>query len=106
MDKTIGRASLQGWLIALLDTGYEKLQEWTTDAGNTVTVYQNKAEGKLVVLFTYGDTGQWVALYPQCGYWNDKQHLLAMDPATKWIEGTPDEVLAEVARLASERSRR
>lgn len=90
------RTSLSGWVVALAETGYEKSFEFTTPSGNSmVTVYQNKTDGKIVVLVTYPGNENWVAFYPSCGFWGGKYHLRISGEGAGWIEKTPAEMLAE-----------
>lgn len=88
--------AVAGHIIALVATGYEKTRDFQMNNG-TLTLYQNKADGKVHVLITFADKPDYIALYPQGGFWNDKFHRLNMGPGTGWTERTTAEVAAAVA---------
>jgi hypothetical protein len=84
--KAAGQLNMELWLTALIATGYEKGPEFTTDKGSTITLYQDKTRGKVCALVCLGDTGEWIALYPMCGFWKKLYHHLDMNPNTKWLD--------------------
>lgn len=89
-----GKLSMEGWLIALIATGYEKGPEMTTATGSTVTVYQNEAEGKMCILIALSDKNEWISLYPMGGFWKGMHHYFDIHKDSKWVERTPDEMMA------------
>ena len=54
---------LDGYLQALVVTGYAKSMEYPTGLGSTISIYQNPDEGKVLILTVLADGG-WVAFYP------------------------------------------
>ena len=84
---THAESTLQGWIMALIDTGYEKIHELPVGSGSSITVYQNNVLGKVVVAILFPDGQGWAGLYPQCGFWGDVYHHLAIPAGAKW-EGT------------------
>lgn len=98
----LAELNLQGWAAALIQTGYEKAEDLTTNSGNTVTVYQNKELGKLAVLIAYKDSDDWVAFYPAVGWWNDQFHVQVPGEGTCWIDKTAAELVDEANELADD----
>ena len=87
-----GQLSKEGWLIALIKTGYQKGPEMTTSTGSTVTVYQNPTEGKMCILVSLATKNEWISLYPQGGFWKGMHHYFDIHKDSKWIEKTPEQM--------------
>jgi len=85
MDPTMIDNTLRGYVMALMETGYEKAHETATEGGTTITVYQNKEDGKAIVVMVYPDNQGWVGMYPQIGLWGGKYRI--MNPTgAEWKE--------------------
>lgn len=92
--------TMQGWLVGLIETGYEKTQEFSTAKGGTVVVFQNIKVGKICILVKMAEKEEWLGLYPLCGFWDGMYSNAEVGPTT-WHSRTPKQLRDDFVKASN-----